>query len=314
MFPLTHVDICAIIDNIGVCVMKKYSTKDFDLDFPNDDACLEWLFNSLYPSGVSCVKCEKITKHYRIKGRPCYSCDLCGNHIYPMAGTIFEGTKFDHLRLWFKAIAYMSATRCGMSSRNLSRDLGVTVKTGYRMWKQIRDILSEGNGIKFVGHVEVDETYIGGRSHGIRGRGAKNKTVVLGIVERQGRARGIIIPDVTAKTLIPEVKANVDTNATVYTDDLPSYNNLNNNGFNHKTIAHSQKVYVSAGYIHTNSVEGFWSQLKRSIDGTYHHVTTEHLQSYVDEYSFRYSHRNDEAPMFLTMLDQVVKKASLSQA
>jgi transposase-like protein len=200
-----------------------------------------------------------------------------------------------------------------MSSRNLSRVLGVTVKTGYRMWSKIRTTLAEGEGIKFVGHVEVDETYIGGRTHGIRGRGAKNKTVVLGIIERQGRARGIVIPDVSAKTLIPEVKANVDSNAIVYTDDLPSYNNLDDIGFDHKTIAHSEKVYVSAGDIHTNSVEGFWSQLKRSIDGTYHHVTAKHLQGYVDEYSFRYSHRNDEKPMFLTMLEQVVKTSSLEQ-
>ena len=100
----------------------------------------------------------------------------------------------------------------------------------------------------------------------------------------------------------------------VYTDDLPSYNGLSNLGFDHKTVAHSQKIYVAADDIHTNSVEGFWSQLKRSIDGTYHHVTAKHLQGYVDEYSFRYSHRNDETPMFLTMLDQVVKKASLNQA
>jgi transposase len=287
--------------------MQKYSTGDFDRDFPTDDACLEWLFKARYPDGVFCAKCEMVTPHSRIKERPCYSCNRCGNHVYPMSGTIFQSTKFDHLRLWFKAITYMSATRCGMSSRNLSRVLGVTVKTGYRMWKQIRATFSEGKGVKFVGHVEIDETYIGGKAKGKRGRGADNKTVVLGIVERKGRARGIIIPDVRAKTLISEVKANVAKNAIVYTDDLPSYNNLDNVGFDHRAIAHSQKVYVSAGDIHTNSVEGFWSQLKRSIDGTYHHVTAGHLQGYVDEYSFRYNHRNDEQPMFLTMLNKVAR-------
>ena len=98
--------------------------------------------------------------------------------------------------------------------------------------------------------------------------------------------------------------------ATVYTDDLPSYNKPENAGFDHKTVAHSQKVYVASKDIHTNNVEGFWSQLKRSIDGTYHHVTAEHLQEYVDEYSFRYSHRKDDEPMFKTMLNQVVKQAS----
>ncbi len=204
----------------------------------------------------------------------------------------------------------MAVTRCGISSRQLSRDLGVTVKTGYRMWRQIRTILSDGNEIKFVGKVEVDETYIGGRKQGRRGRGSENKTVVLGLVERKGRARAIVIPDVKAKTLLPVVVANIVNDATVYTDDLMSYDRLTSLGFDHKTVAHSQKIYVNAGDIHTNSVEGFWSQLKRSIDGTYHHVTAEHLQEYADEYSFRYSHRNDEQPMFKTMLAQVVKQSS----
>ena len=89
-----------------------------------------------------------------------------------MAGTIFQDTRFDHLRLWFKAVAYMAVTRCGISSRQLSRDLGVTVKTGYRMWKQIRTVFSQGDGIKFIGEVEIDETYIGGYAKGKRGRGA----------------------------------------------------------------------------------------------------------------------------------------------
>ena len=290
--------------------MKKYSTNDFERDFPTDDACLEWLKANRWPDGIYCEKCEKITNHYRIQGRPCYSCENCGSHVYPMAGTIFEDTKFNHLKIWFKAVAYMSVTRCGISSRQLSRDIGVTVKTGYRMWKQIRSILSEGNDIKFVGKVEVDETYIGGKKQGKRGRGSENKTVVLGFVERKGRARAIVVPDVKAKTLVPAVESNVDKNATVYTDDLMSYNNLDKIGFNHKAIEHSKKIYVTGGDIHTNSVEGFWSQLKRSIDGTYHHVTPEHLQEYADEYSFRYSHRNDEQAMFTTMMQQVVRHAS----
>jgi transposase len=290
--------------------MNKYSTKDFDRDFPTDDACLEWLQKNRYPNGIKCEKCGMVTPHYRIQGRPCYSCQSCGSHFYPMAGTIFEDTKFDHLRLWFKAVAYMSVTRCGISSRQLSRDLGVTIKTGYRMWKQIRSVLSEGNDIKFVGKVEVDETYIGGKKQGKRGRGSENKTVVLGMVERQGRARAIVIPNVKAKTLVPAIEANVDKTATVYTDDLMSYDNLSKLGFNHQAVAHSKKIYVMGKDIHTNSVEGFWSQLKRSIDGTYHHVTPQHLQEYADEYSFRYSHRNDEQSMFKTMLNQVVCHAS----
>jgi len=290
--------------------MKKYSTKDFEREFPNDDACLEWLFKNRWPKGVKCPTCNKVTTHYRIEGRPCYSCEFCGNHVYPMAGTIFQDTKFDHLRLWFKAITIMAVTRCGISSRQLSRDLGVTVKTGYRMWKQIRSILSDGYDIKFMGKVEIDETYIGGKKQGKRGRGSENKSVVLGIVERNGRARAIVVPDVKAKTLIPHIEANVIKCADVYTDDLPSYQCLAKMGFKHQVVAHSKKVYVTGKDIHTNSVEGFWSQLKRSIDGTYHHVTAKHLQEYADEYSFRYNHRNDEQPMFITMINQVIEKAS----
>jgi len=118
------------------------------------------------------------------------------------------------------------------------------------------------------------------------------------------------VPDIKAKTLIPAIEANVTKDATVYTDDLMSYDKLANLGFDHKTVAHSQKVHVTGEDIHTNNVEGFWSQLKRSIDGTYHHVTAKHLQEYADEYSFRYNHRKDEQPMFTTMLQQVVRCAS----
>ena len=286
--------------------MEKYSTKDFEKEFPTDDACLEWLSVNRCPNGIECPICKKITKHYRIAKRPCYSCEICGTHFYPMAGSIFEDTKFDHLKLWFKAVAYMSNTRCGISSRQLSRELGVTVKTGYRMWHEIRSVLTNGNSNKLAGQVEVDETYIGGKSKGKRGRGSENKTIVMGMVERQGKVRTKVIPNVKAGTLLPEISANVDKNAIVYTDDLPSYNKLDNLGFEHKVVAHSQKVYVTKDDIHTNSAEGFWSQLKRSIDGTYHHVTAEHLPDYLNEYSFRYNHRKDETPMFKTMLQQVV--------
>ena len=122
--------------------MQKYSTRDFERDFPTDDACLEWLLKNRWPNGVFCEKCQRKTGHYRIKSRPVYSCEFCRNQVYPMAGTIFEGTRFGHLKLWFKAVAYMAVTRCGISSRQLSRDLGVTVKTGWRMFHQIPESLS----------------------------------------------------------------------------------------------------------------------------------------------------------------------------
>lgn len=289
--------------------MDKYTTKDFDRNFPDDDSCLEFLFKSRWPEGVTCEKCQQITLHHRVAKRPCYACDRCGSHVYPMAGTIFEGTRFNNLRLWFKAIEYMAATRCGISSRALSRDLGVGVKTAWRMITEIRKVFQENHGI-LRGQVEADETYIGGRKSGKRGRGSENKTVVMGMVERHGRVKAAVVPDVRAKTLVPMIEGNVIKDATVYTDDLASYNRLSKLGFNHRSVAHSQHVYVTGGDIHTNTIEGFWSQLKRSIDGTYHHVTARYLQGYVDEYSFRYSHRHDEEAMFLTMLGRVVEHAS----
>ena len=175
--------------------MDKYSTRDLDRDFPTDDACLDFLFKTRWPNRVTCEKCQKVTPHYRLTGRPCYSCEHCGSHVYPMAGTIFEGTRFDHLRLWFKAVAYMAVTRCGISSRQLSRDLGVTVKAGWRMFHQIRKVLAEDEGV-LEGDVEVDETYIGGKRPGKRGRGAEGKTIVMGMVERGRKVKAKVVPDV----------------------------------------------------------------------------------------------------------------------
>ena len=289
--------------------MDKYTTRDFDRDFPTDDACLDWLFNNRWPDGTTCEKCQQVTPHYRIAKRPCYSCDRCGNHVYPMAGTIFEGTRFCHLRLWFKAVAYMAVTRCGISSRQLSRDIGVTVKTGWRMFHQIRQVLGNSDEI-LHGEIEVDETYIGGKRPGKRGRGAEGKTIVMGMVERGGKAKAKVVPDVKAKTLVPEIQSTVPVGSAILTDDLPSYRRLSGLGYAHDVVPHSQGVYVLGKDIHTNSVEGFWSQLKRSIDGTYHHVTPQHLQKYVDEYSFRYSHRKDEQAMFTTMMERVIQHSS----
>jgi len=163
---------------------------------------------------------------------------------------------------------------------------------------------------RLSGTVEVDETYVGGKKPGRRGRGAEGKTVVMGMVERGGRAVAKVVPDVKAGTLLPKIQDRIGKEAIVYTDDLQSYHSVATLGYIHRVVAHSQGQYVLAKDILTNSVEGFWSQLKRSIDGTFHHVAPEYLQGYVNEYAFRYSHRHDAQPMFWTMLDQVVRMAS----
>lgn len=298
--------------------MEKYTVRDFDKDFPDDDACLDWLFKARWPDGVTCERCQRITPHFRIKSRACYSCESCGNHIYPMSGTVFQDTRLSHLRLWFKAVGYMAVTRCGISSRQLSRDLGVGVKTGWRMFTQIRKVLAEGEPLQFLGIVEVDETYIGGKDQnrhaskrsGKRGRGAGGKTPVVGVVQRKGKVKAVVVQNVEAKTLETIIKVSVRPGTIIHTDDFSSYGGLSKLGFPHGVVNHSQKIYVTADGIHTNTIEGFWSQLKRSINGTYHWVSVTHLQKYVDEYGFRYSHRHDEQPMFITMLNRVVRHAS----
>jgi len=284
--------------------MRKYTIKDFNRDFPDDAACLEWLRAYLYPDGIYCKICQRVTKHHRVQSRPSYSCDWCGHHVHPTAETIFEKSTTS-LRHWFYAVYLMASTRCGISAKQIERELGVTYKTAWRMFHQIRCLLDEKGG-KLRGYVEMDETYIGGHRRGKRGRGAEGKTPVAGIVERRGRIIACKVMNVRAKTLLPLLRDSVARGSTVYTDELGSYNQVGNLGYRHKRIRHAAKVYV-VGDIHTNTVDGFWSLLKRGINGVYHSVSAKHLQSYLDEYSFRYNHRSDTQPMFRSFLHRVSK-------
>src|ERR1017187_944744 len=143
---------------------SRYSFYEFDRDFPDDAACLEWLVGHLYPGGITCPKCQKVTPHYRVKARPCFACEHCGHHEYPMAGTIFENSSTS-LRLWFHGFFLMSQTRCGISAKQLERELGVTYKTAWRMFNKIRSVLTE-DGVNLSGQVEMDETYVGGKPRG----------------------------------------------------------------------------------------------------------------------------------------------------
>lgn len=288
--------------------MKRYTIRDFERNFPDDAACLDWLRTYLYPDGIFCASpaCERVTKHHRIASRPSYSCDRCGRHEHPMAGTIFEGSRTP-LRLWFRAVYLMASTRSGVSAKHLERELGVTYKTAWRMFHLIRSLLGETESLS--GSVEADETYIGARRRGKRGRGAANKTIVFGAVERGGRVIARMVPNTTAAALVGKVQEHVLSDSIVYTDELPSYNRLPKRGYEHRRVRHAAKVYVS-GDAHTNTMEGFWSLVKRGIGGVYHNVSAKHLQSYLDEYAFRYSHRNDAAPMFQTFLRRVEKASA----
>jgi len=279
--------------------MKVCTIKDFNQQFPDEDACLEWLKNHLYPDGIKCPKCKKITKHHRIKGRTAYSCDICGSHTFPMAKTILRKSTTP-LRSWMYAIYLIASTRCGISAKQLQRELGVTYKTAWRMFTQIRDLLNETKQ-PLNGQVEVDETYIGGKKQGKRGRGAEGKSKVIGAAQRKGKVVAQVVDDVRMHTIIPFTVRNVDRNAVLFTDEFPSYDHMARYGFNHLKIRHHDKEYVR-GKVHTNNIEGFWSLVKRGISGVYHSVSPKYLQSYLNEYAFRYNHRKDETPMFETIL------------
>ncbi len=168
----------------------RYTVEQFRAEFPTDDACLEHIKEQRWPNGITlCAKCGIERKHYRVRGRTAYACDHCGNHIYPLAGTIFEKSTTS-LRTWFYAMYLIGSTRCGISAKQIQRETGVTYKTAWRMFKQIRTLLSED--VQLEGSsVEVDETYVGGvRKYG-RGRpmrGDKTKTPVM---ESGGQRAGI---------------------------------------------------------------------------------------------------------------------------
>lgn len=270
----------------------KFTIKDFNTDFPDDKACLAFMWANRYGDLKTCPKCQKEAKFYPVTKRKCYSCQWCSFQIHPLAFTIFHKSDTP-LKTWFYAIFLFANSKNGVSAKELQRQLGVTYKCAWRMAYKIRLLMSpEGRGPKLFKIVEVDETYIGGRARGKTGRGASNKTTVFGLLQRNGRLRAGVVPDVKEATLLPLIKKNVEESSTIMSDEFLSYRNLRQHKFFHKTVNHSEKEYARYN-VHVNSLEGFWSQLKRSLNGTYHAVSPKHLNHYVDEFSYRYSKRKN---------------------
>jgi len=294
---------------------QKYTIADFNCEFPDDDACLTHIFEARWPGGITVCdskKCGNVERrHHRVTGRTAYACDYCGKHIYPMAGSIFEKSTTP-LRLWFYAMYLMGSTRCGVSAKQIQRETGVTYKTAWRMFKQIRTLMSEDISLE-GSSVEMDETYVGGKRKGRRGRpgvGDRQQTCVVGVVERKGgRVVALVADGATREKLHGIAKEYVLPESIIYTDEFPAYRGLDwIHGYDHRRINHSQGVYV-VGDIHTNTIEGFWSLVKRGIGGVYHSVSKDYLQSYLDEYSFRYNRRNAGQPMFTSLLEKVSERA-----
>jgi len=279
----------------------KYTILDFNKQFPDEVACLDEMFNRRFGALKVCPKCEKDTTFYRSKSRKVYACQFCGHQLSPLADTIFHKSSTP-LKLWFHAIFLFSTSKNGVSAKELERQLGVTYKCAWRMAKQIRTLMEQGDDL-LGGTVEVDETYVGGRRKGTAGRGAKGKTSIVGLVERGGNIKAFKTENVNSTTLTGLVYNHIEREAKVMTDEFGGYHyvKLHNS---HETVAHGKKQYVR-GNVHTNTIEGFWSQLKRSVRGTYVHVSKQHMQSYINEFAWRYNQRNATTPLFLQLLQRI---------
>lgn len=263
-----------------------YTITQFNQDFPSDDVCLDVLFQNRYGSLNVCPSCGVVdTKFYRIKNRKCYSCMHCGHQLHPLAGTIFHKSDTPLVK-WFFAIFLFSNSKNGVSAKELERHLGVTYKCAHRIAKQIRLLMSQ-NSDKLTGIVEADETYIGG-IHKSDERNS-SKAVVLGLVQRQGQVNAIVSPVASMATAKRFIDANVDVTAEIHTDESRIYHHVSRTR-THQAINHSKDEYAR-GNVSTNTIEGFWGQMKRSMDGTYHSISPKYLQLYVNEFVYRYNHR-----------------------
>ncbi|HEY0221071.1 MAG TPA: IS1595 family transposase [Candidatus Paceibacterota bacterium] len=273
----------------------KYTIKDFARDFGTDDQCLEYVFKKRF----------KVRGFYRIKNRLAYG-NSKGKQIYPLKGTIFERSSTP-LSLWFYAIYLFSQSRHGVSAMELQRQLGVTYKCAFRIGHKIRSLMKEKEPAKFTGIVECDEAYVGGKRRlAVRGRSSKNKTPVFGIVQRGGKVHAEAMDNIQSETLIRILKKRVNKGSKIITDGFSAYKPLKWEGFKHKSVNHSKWEYVRQEgklSINTNTIEGFWGQLKRQFNGTHYFVSRQHLSKYLDEVVFRYNHQGEQ--LFSSILEKV---------
>lgn len=277
--------------------------REFFKRYPDDDTCLAHLFNVRFGQGHVCPKCGAEAKWYKLANVRAYSCQWCGHHLHPTAGTLFEDSR-TALQLWFYAIYLFTSSRHGVPAKELQRQLGVTYKTAWRMGHEIRKHMAAVDGDDLLrGQVEVDETYVGGVNTGAgRGQWMKGKTTVLGMVERDGEMVAKVVPDAKRLTIVPEVARNVRRGSTVHTDESGAYDGLAVRGYKHKTVNHSAKEYATKDGRGTNTVEGFFSHLKRSLSGTHVAVSGKHLQKYVGEFEYRYNSRHRPKEMLPELL------------
>ena len=286
---------------------KSFTILDFQTRFPSDDICLDHLMRVRFGEALNCSnpKCGKHGKFHRVKKRPLYECAWCGFQVSPMAGTPFERTHTPLVK-WFYAMYLFTTSRHGVPAKELQRQLGVTYKTAWRMGHEIRKYMANVDGDPMLGgHVEADETYIGGRprKHGKRGefKYREIKTTVFGMIERGGDVITRVVPNSRRKTLIPHIVAKVEKGSTISTDEWHPYMSLPKEGYTHLIVKHREREYVR-GIAHTNTLDGFWSMLKRAIRGTHVHVSRKHMSKYLGEFEYRYNMRKQPEQMFNRLL------------
>jgi transposase-like protein len=291
--------------------------QDAIIYFADADNCLAYLVARRWPNGVTCPRCGRDDVSF-VPARRVWQCKT----RHPKAqfsikvGTIFEDSPIT-LDKWLLTMWMLANCKNGVSSYEISRATGISQKSTWFMLQRIRLALQdEQGGGKLGGEVEIDETFIGGKSRNmhkdvrerrISGTGGKDKTAVLGMLERGGSIRATVVRERRKKTLDAIARSHVETGSSVYTDTLPSYNDLEN-GYRHQMVDHAVE-YVREN-VHTNGLENFWSLLKRTIGGTYVSVEPFHLFRYVDEQAFRFNNREDmnDSDRFDLAVRQVVGK------
>ena len=287
--------------------------------FPDSDACLEYLKQRFYPDGTECPKCGKASRFHKIRGRSAYSCQFCAHHVYPTAGTIFHKSTTS-LQLWFWAIYLISSSKCGISAKQLGREMGVTYKTAWRMLKQIRELLEQDGG-PLSGDVEVDESFLTGRlresdrrrrqKEGVSpftpGYIEKPGKMVVAAVERHGRVRASVAPDRGKPTLHAKIREFVLPESMIFTDEHALYIGIDREYRGHKRVRHKARIYVE-GDAGTQNVESFFALFKNSVRGAHHNVSAKYLPRYLDEYCLRWNYRKAGASViFWTILGRVEK-------
>lgn len=277
------------------------------LYFSDADNCVTFLSMLRWPDGVDCPECSSREVYY-MPTRRVWKCRTCKKQFSVKVGSLMEDSPIS-LDKWLCAIWLIANAKNGISSLELHRSLGVTQKSAWFLLHRIRKSMQNGSMGKLSGHVEVDETFIGGKARfmhksrrvKVGDTGFVGKIAVMGLLERHGEVRCQIVPNTRRKSLRPIINEHIEAGANVYSDNLPSYRNLNDE-YIHKVIDHAEK-YVD-GQIHTNGIENFWSLLKRSIKGTYVSVEPFHLFRYLDEQTFRFNTRKG------TDADRFVKAAA----